>query len=149
MADGEKKWDQLPWDVAAGMKFWVRWSAEWGKGIFHLCSHCIECWAVLGAPKHPSAVSGNSTWQQRERGSAQAGEKIKETHRNLCVPCLVCTVPIKKGSVGPLQCLTKTPWRKFVKVEPILAVGVIKWPSKVKYSVSSCLKLTGFSLLPL
>lgn len=85
----------------------------------------------MRAPEHPSAVSGNSLLQQGERGSGQAGEKLLE---KLFVCCSVCPVPIKRGIVDdPLWGLTKAPWRKFVNVETILTVKIMKCPSKVKY----------------
>lgn len=102
-------------------------------------------WGFSGTPQQSLVIPHHS----KERGAVLRQGRSSWKLKEISVPCLVCTVPIKKGIVGPLQCLTKTPQRKLVKVEPILTVGVMKWPSKVKYSVSSCLKLTGFALLPL
>lgn len=94
-------------------------------------------WGFPSTPQQSLVIPHHS--KEREAVLRQG----RNSWKSLFVPCSVCTVPIKRSIVGPLQCLTKTPRRKLVKVEPVPTVGVRKWPSKVKYSVSSCLELIG------
>lgn len=58
----------------------LEWNSRWDEVQTeeNVWSHCTNCWGVLRAPENTSAVAGDSTSQQGERSTGQAGDRLTE-----------------------------------------------------------------------